>query len=58
MSLIDYLVFKQQKTMWVWDTQKKQFIDKEVYEKSSYAIDVSSETYSPPSPIPKHLEFT
>ena len=50
MSLIDYLVFKQQKTMWVWDTQKKQFIDKEVYEKSSYASDVSSETYTPPPP--------
>ena len=50
MSLIDYLVFKQQKAIWVWDTQKKQFIDKEVYEKSSYASDVSSETYTPPPP--------
>ena len=39
-------------------TQKKQFIDKDIYQKSSYDSDVPSETYPPPSPIPKHLEFT
>ena len=39
-------------------TQKKRFIDKEIYRKSSYGSDFSSELYPPPSPIPKHLEFT
>ena len=38
-------------------TQKKRFIDKEIYRKS-YGSDVPSEIYPPPSPIPKPLEFT
>lgn len=38
-------------------TQDQWFIDKEIYQKSSYGGDVPSETY-PPSPIPKYLEFT
>ena len=38
-------------------TQIKRFIEKEIYQKS-YGNDVPSETYAPPSPIPKHLEFT
>ena len=43
--------------MWAWDTQKKWFIDKEIYQKSSYGGNVPSETYFP-SPIPKYLEST
>ena len=39
-------------------TQKKRFTDKEIYQKSSYGSHVLSETYPPPSSIPKHLEFT
>ena len=45
-------------------TQKKRFIDKEIYQKSSCGSDVPSETYipsplpPPPCPILKHLEFT
>ena len=38
--------------------KKKQFIDKEIYQKSSYGSDVPSKRYPPPSSIPKHLEFT
>ena len=37
--------------------QKKRFIDKEIYQKSSYGNEVPSETYLA-SPIPKHTEFT
>ena len=29
-------------------TQKKRFIDKEIYQKLSYGSDVPSETYPPP----------
>ena len=39
-------------------TQKKWFTDKEIYQKSSYGSDVPRETYPPPLPIEKHLEFT
>ena len=39
------------------NAQEKRFIDKEIYQKSSYGNDVLSETYLP-SPIPKHAEFT
>ena len=38
-------------------TQKKRFIVKEIYQKSSYGSDVASETYPPPSPITKHPEL-
>ena len=34
-------------------TQKKQFIDKEIYQKSSYGSDEPSETYALPFPITK-----
>ena len=36
-------------------TQKKQFIDKEIYQKLSYCSDVLGETYPPPSPLPNNL---
>ena len=39
-------------------TQKKLFIDMEIYQKSSYGSDVLSKTNPLPSPIAKHLEFT
>ena len=39
-------------------TQKKRFINKEIYQKSTYGSDVPSETYPSPFPISKHLEFT
>ena len=39
------------------NAQKKRFIDKEIYQKSSYGNDVPSESYLPSS-IPKHAEFT
>ena len=39
------------------NAQKKRFIDKEIYQKSSYGNDVRSESYLPSS-IPKHAEFT
>ena len=39
--------------------RKKQFIEKEIYQKSSYCSDTFSETYTPrPCPIPKRLKFT
>ena len=38
--------------------KNKRFIDKEIYQKSSYGSDVPSETYPRLFPIPKHLEFT
>ena len=50
-SVIDYLIFKQQKTAWV--TQKKRFIDKEIYQKWSYGSDIPSEKYPPPLSHPK-----
>ena len=34
-------------------TQKKRFIDKEIYQKSSYGSDVPSETYLLPLPQPE-----
>ena len=39
------------------NTQKKQFIDKEIYQKS-YGSNVPNETYPPSSIILKYLEFT
>ena len=49
-SLIDCLVFKQQKkNTSMGHRQKKRFIDKEIYQKSLYDSDVTSETYSSPS---------
>ena len=39
--------------MSVEHTQKKRFIDKEIYQKSSYGSDVPSETYPPPFPHSK-----
>ena len=58
-SLIDILVFKQQKTILsIEHTQKKRFFGKEIYQKSLCGSDVPSETYPPPSPIPKNLNFT
>ena len=46
-SLIDCLVFKQQKR--IGHPQKKDIIDKEIYQTPSYGSDIPSETY--PSPI-------
>ena len=39
------------------NAQKERFIDKEIYQKSSYGNDVPSESYLSSS-IPKHAEFT
>ena len=47
MSLIDCLVFKQQKR--IGHPQKKDVIDKEIYRTPSYGSDIPSETY--PSPV-------
>ena len=57
-SLIDFLVFKQQKTILsIGHTQKKRFFGKEIYQKSLCGSDVPSETYPPPFPYPEKSRF-
>ena len=56
-SLIDLLIFKQQKTIWVWDTDGKNDSLKRKFIKNHHMV-VTSLVKHTPSPISNHLEFT
>ena len=60
-SLIHCLVFKQLETIWLLTLKHHRHSSastKVGFFKQSYDSDVPNETYSPLSPIPKHLGFT